>query len=204
VQRAGRLSRFSETAGELHVIVPQKNGALYPAPYGRYVKGAGWEPTAALTKTLDLLQCKTYTVKAFVEAVDLVYPETQEFSFATQQNVKRYIDHMISNWLIVPDAFVNEDSDGALLWRSRNIAPQVEVLVKAPDSYYSRYVDFQAYKLECSLTIPVYLHKSLLNKGALSKHDIQVQDDQEQIFLVDQLYTFEKGLAVHEDPSSFL
>jgi CRISPR-associated endonuclease/helicase Cas3 len=55
-QRTGRLSRFSDGDGILHLVRPIWDGELYPAPYGTLVPREGWTPSDALLDTDDQLE----------------------------------------------------------------------------------------------------------------------------------------------------
>src|SRR5690606_18691842 len=84
VQRAGRLCRFDkEKTGELYVVIPQKEGKHYPAPYGKYIPKQGWEAFPSLLKTQEIIDCKKYSAGEFVVLVNEVYPSFDSFSIRT-------------------------------------------------------------------------------------------------------------------------
>jgi len=44
------------------LLIPQKNGSLYPAPYGEYnLKEKTWVPCKAIVKTKELLTKTKYS-----------------------------------------------------------------------------------------------------------------------------------------------
>ena len=134
VQRVGRLARFSDLAGELHLLFPYKNlkegeAQPYPAPYGSYVSGTGWLPLPALVKTKELLQNGDYSAEDFVRLVNVLYPEMPDMATHVRENQRSLLDMVGMNWLLQPGERVTEEADQTKDWRCRDIDPQMTVLV---------------------------------------------------------------------------
>lgn len=163
-QRAGRLSRFEGMApGDLHVVRPVKNDALYPAPYGEYERKKNddgemegqWLPGRAIEETDDKLESKTYTAQDFVNAVNNLYPAVEPPGAKAEQNQRHFREHLEHNWLIVPAGQTEEDADETERWRSRDIPAQRTVLTQCPD-HFDSYAEYRAFELECGISCPVW------------------------------------------------
>lgn len=135
VQRIGRLARFDKTIGLLDILIPYKDGTIYPAPYGEYIKGMGWEIGQPLVDSIQLLQCQAYSANDFVALVNQVYAQIPKFSSKAQANADALIEHIINNWLIVPNIKQGEDDQDTNIWKSRNIEEQREVFILNPHGY---------------------------------------------------------------------
>jgi len=140
VQRAGRLSRFGVSVGELHIMIPYKagkdgNATFYPAPYGRF-ENRTWVMSAALERSIKLLSNGQYSSGDFVDLVDKLYPEPSLSPEDTVLLNRRELESLvISNWLLLPADKLDEDDDETALWKSRNI-----------ESQYTVYVDFDLFE----------------------------------------------------------
>ncbi len=202
-QRAGRLCRFDkDKVGELHIIVPHKEGALYPAPYGEFdLKLKQWKPIDALTKTQQFIDLKSYNAKKLVSLLNDIYSEEQKFSALAIQNANKLKDNFRCNWLINPVQNSELDDIDTNQWRSRNIGAQDTVFVKKPDvSYFSSYMKFQSWKLSHSIEIPVYLINLYRKKNILDVVPITIDDDETSILVVREgFYSFEKGIFLPDE-----
>ena len=203
VQRVGRLSRFDQTIGNLNVLIPQKKDSLYPAPYGSYLKGKGWESILPMTETLRLLECKGYNAKEFVELINLIYPEMMEFSPETQDNIDNYRKNIVYNWLITPKEKLEEDDDDSSnFWKSRNIGNQSEVFTINPESindcYFENYNEFNLFKNEYALNCPSYLMSKAIKESAVYPMKIKIREDEKNIYIA-QKYNDEVGLILIDD-----
>jgi len=134
VQRVGRLARFSDAPGELHLLLPHKTSKdgediPYPAPYGSYVSGTGWLPSPALARTDELLQDGDYSAEDFVRLVNVLYPEMPEMASHVYENQRMLREMIGMNWLLQPGERLTEEADQTKDWRCRDIDPQMTVLV---------------------------------------------------------------------------
>lgn len=202
-QRAGRLSRFDKSkVGELHVVIPQKDGQHYPAPYGEYsLKNKAWIACDAYLKTLQILNTTSYNADKLVELLNQVYPETANFSPKALSNAKMLKDYYRYNWLINPKQHLNTEDTDANFWKSRSIPPQDTVYVTKPDnSYFQNYLSFQNWKLSNSLELPIYLIEKGRKKHMIDIEKIKLKDEVETIFVIREgFYSKFKGVVFIED-----
>jgi CRISPR-associated endonuclease/helicase Cas3 len=158
-QRTGRMSRFSDADGTLHVIRPLRNDALYPAPYGTLVRGQGWEPSEALLDTDDELdEGQRLTKIDFRERTNAVYDETLTFSDQARHNREALDEEFRQHWLIGPESTIEDDDTDTARWQSRIIGPQVDVFV-SEDHVQESYDDYWAYERATTrhtVSVPTY------------------------------------------------
>ncbi len=197
VQRVGRLSRFGKQVGLLHVILPTRNEIDYPAPYGSYMRKTGWEANPAFMKTKDLLELKDYSAADFVNLVNQVYDKQQESPSNAINNARCLEESFIANWLFLPADEMKEDEEDTMQWKSRNIPAQVKVFIKHPEGYFKNYMDFQEFKNECGIAIPIYLAQRGISNGCISPTEIVIGDEKRNIMVaLESAYTFEEGLNI--------
>jgi len=196
VQRAGRLSRFNKQCGKLYLLVPQQKNELYPAPYGNYIrKEKRWEPNLALLKTLNILETKDYSAEDFVNLINDVYNEFENFSVSAEMNSDKLKNHVISNWLILPEALLNEDDESTNFWKSRNIPHHIDVFVEEPLKYFHNYRDYMYFKNQFGVACPLYLVEPAKKTGQLIPMSITVGDDEFNIYFTNKdVYSYQTGL----------
>ncbi|MDZ7693038.1 MAG: CRISPR-associated helicase Cas3' [Balneolaceae bacterium] len=138
-QRAGRLSRFEGMKpGDLHIVMPMKDGQIYPAPYGEYNREEKeWIPGESLLKTKDMLRDRAYSSNDFVKVVNELYPEHKGFSKRASVNQEELDKMLRNNWLINPASETDDDDFDTQEWRSRDIPPQRTVLTQRPSNFNS-------------------------------------------------------------------
>ena len=198
VQRAGRLCRFNKKKiGNLYVVIPQKDDNLYPAPYGTYIIKQGWEANKALTKTIELMECKKYSANEFVKFINAVYPSFEDFQVKTKENAVLLKKKFTSNWVIVPLEQTKEDDTDSQEWKSRDIVGNDTVFVKFPDvdNFYF-WQDFQEFKLEYGIDIPSYLIKNGVKNGRVTTKSMKVNETEIKIFIALNSYSFDLGLQM--------
>ena len=164
-QRAGRLCRFNKKQiGELYVVRPHdKEGVIYPAPYGTPpTKGnRTWQACEAYDLTNRAIECKRYNSKELLTLLNEVYNQGTNFSAIAHENAMHLEQYFIYNWLIGSKERTKEDDTSNQFWKSRNIPPQEIVFVCAPEnSHFKNWHDFQEYKIEKSIEIPNYMVKN--------------------------------------------
>lgn len=164
-QRAGRLCRFNKRQiGELYVVRPHdKEGVIYPAPYGTPpTKGnRTWQACEAYDLTNRAIECKRYNSKELLTLLNEVYNQGTNFSAIAHENAMHLEQYFIYNWLIGSKERTKEDDTSNQFWKSRNIPPQEIVFVCAPEnSHFKNWHDFQEYKIEKSIEIPNYMVKN--------------------------------------------
>jgi CRISPR-associated endonuclease/helicase Cas3 len=209
VQRAGRLCRFTtDKVGSLHIIVPHKNGTLYPAPYGIYTR-PNWIPYRALLETLERIEKdKEYSAGDFVSFINLVYPSETVFDMASKKNADNLKEYFVSNWMIASQEVSKEDADKAHFWKSRNIEANDDIFVTLPEySFFNNWSSFQMVKNELAISVHPYLIKIGLEKTmSLGKKKLIVDETEVEIIYVrnPKAYTFEKGLDIGVEYDPFL
>lgn len=186
VQRAGRLSRFKNEAGNLKLLIPHQNGNLYPAPYGSFNSGS-WIANESLEKTLTLLQTGSYSAKDFVDLVNKVYENGLVFLDKATTNAKKFRELIKANWLILPGYELDEGKDSGN-WKTRDMTGQAVVLTLTPDEleqrYFKSYVDFEKLMNRFGISCPVYLVKKNLESGRLIINKVIITDDEEPVILL--------------------
>lgn len=212
-QRAGRLNRFIEKQGHLHIIIPYKNDQLYPAPYGSYdLKTKSWEAGAAFQKTMDSIQNKLYAPADFVDEVNKLYPNPEPLSGKTQINIDALNNHIENHWLIVPYAKKEEDAEETDHWKSRDIDPQCKIFVGIDDNEdlydeskeayrVNSWSDFRGLELECAISIPIYERERGRKYDKVLSREIWIDDDK-QTFWYAPYYDQEKGLYFNDELDS--
>jgi len=202
-QRAGRLCRFDKTKiGELHVLIPQKNDLIYPAPYGEYNhKAKAWVPCEALLKTSDILDETSYSAEKLVSLLNHVYAVQESFSPKAINNAKNLKEYFSWNWLINPKQITATDDTDTNFWKSRNIPPQDIVFVEKPISrFFYSYLDFQDWKLQNSLELPVYLIEKGKKLHMIDLEKIKIMEGVETIYILREgFYSKETGAYFIEE-----
>ena len=205
VQRAGRLCRFNKNIGELYVVVPEKEGMLYPAPYGMFdVKSKMWLPNTYLLKTLELLSKKQYTSESLVNLINDVYSDEKTYSAIADHNAKELLLMFRCNWLINPAQGSKEDDDKVMNWRSRCIEEKGTVYISQPElnNFYS-YFRFQSWSSATSLEVPIYQLKKMKSKGMVYELGITISNQESVIHVLkDGFYDQEIGIKFPSDEGS--
>lgn len=199
VQRVGRLCRFSDSEiGILKLLIPLKDDALYPAPYGTFIQKKGWQPNEALVKTQELLKPDGYSVKKFVDLINEVYPSFEKFQMKAKHNAELLKSKFVNNWIILPLESTREDDTESSEWKSRDIAANDTVFVDFPEvDNFKNWGDFMEYKLEFGIDLPVYLIKKGIKNAKIVTHKISVGENNSQIIYVAlNCYSEELGLQV--------
>jgi CRISPR-associated endonuclease/helicase Cas3 len=206
-QRAGRLCRFDKTkTGQMFVVVPFKDGEIYPAPYGKYDRASkSWNACEAFSKTMEAITLQGYNAELLVNMLNKIY-DTQESSAQALNNARILQDSFCYNWLINPKASVDKDDDCTNFWKSRNMEPNDTVLVeKPPTGYFRNYLDFQSWKIKNSLDLPVYLIQKAHKLHLIDYYDIKYQDRSERIPVIRYgFYSLEKGFVINNVEDNFL
>lgn len=203
-QRAGRLCRFDMTkVGELHVLIPKKNGKNYPAPYGSFDKKTkSWVACSAYNKTIDMIDCSAYNSERLVNILNEVYAERQKYSSKAVANAKKLEESFTYNWLIGPKSVAEIDDTNTEFWQSRDIEPQDSVFVRTPDSlYFAHWRDFQEWKIATSIDLPLYMIKDGFEKThTIDQIEVSIgYNDKQTIFVVcDGFYDSNKGIDLRK------
>lgn len=198
MQRVGRLCRFNNKKGELHILIPQKEGKLYPAPYG-CIKNKNWEPSISLEKTIKNLHNGVYTEIDLLNTLNSVYESGIQISDKAITNVKVLQEMFVDNWLINPKEKHDEDDNNTNLWKSRDIGSQDVIFTESsPCKFFTNYSDFMNFQLEKSLAIPLYFFKKLQNKIDLKT--IYIANEINKIYVIREgFYNDEIGLKISDN-----
>lgn len=186
-QRAGRLCRFDKSkVGDLHILVPQKKGFVYPAPYGEYDrKKKLWIPFNAFSKTRDIIKKTRYSAEKLVSELNNVYSHQDSFSPSAVNNAKNLKEYFSWNWLISPKHITSEEDLTTSFWKSRNISQQDTVFVQKPESgYFYSYLNYQNWKLNNSLELPVYLIEKARKLSIIDLELVWIKEEKESVFIV--------------------
>lgn len=201
-QRAGRLCRFDNNKiGELYIIVPLKNGCMYPAPYGSYDnKTKSWKACDALTSTIDLISKDCYSAQMLIDLVNKVYSEERRYSFEAQDNARKLRNSFRDNWMINPMNNPEKEDTNNDFWKSRDISPQETVYVeRPPKKYFSSRMEFEIWKLSHSVDIPIYMFEKGNKTHMISQEKVVIGEQDLSIFVVNTgFYSFEKGIDLKE------
>lgn len=201
IQRAGRLCRFDNSKiGEMHVLIPEKNENLYPAPYGNFDRtNQVWEPSKALIETMKALRCEPYSAEKLVILLNSIYSSTNEFSTKAIANAKNLKDYFRYNWLINSKQISRKDDTGVNFWKSRNILPQETVFIGMPEStYFNNYLSYQNWKIHNSLELPVYLVEKGKKNYMIDLKDISIKNEKQTICVIREgFYSFKKGAVLN-------
>lgn len=197
-QRTGRLCRFDKLKlGELHVLIPEKDASIYPAPYGAYDRKAkAWISSIVFERTKEIIACEKYSAEKLVRMLNEIYKDQSEFSTLALANAKNLKEYFKINWLINSKQISDEDDIGVNFWKSRNIPHQETIFVSKPQSiYFSNYLAYQDWKIKNSVEIPVYLIETGKKNNMIDLQKVIIKDEEEQIYVVREgFYNFEKGV----------
>lgn len=201
IQRAGRLSRFdTANIGELHVLIPTTSGEIYPAPYGTYKRGDGWQPSPYLVSTKEKLAVRSYSANVFTSILNEVYATAAAHSIKAQVNAEHLKQLFITNWLIGSMSTVREDDTETAFWRSRDIVGNDSVFIrKLEQTSFKNWSDFNAIKNDQAIELPVYLIEKGLKVGALYTEEVYIDEDPTKVYVAnDGLYNEHIGLTLRE------
>lgn len=202
-QRAGRLCRFDKSKiGDLYVLIPQKDGSLYPAPYGSYDrKRKAWVACDALVKTQKILDTTCYNAEKLVSMLNEIYSTESEFSAKAITNANNLKEYFRYNWLISPKQQPTEDDTDTNYWKSRDIAPQDTVFVTQPETgYFYNYLSFQNWKLSNSIELPIYLIEKGKKNHMLDIKTVKIKDELETLYVIREgFYNKQKGVTFIEE-----
>ncbi|MFT4343957.1 MAG: CRISPR-associated helicase Cas3' [Candidatus Woesearchaeota archaeon] len=200
VQRFGRLSRFKKEYGIIYLLIPLKNGTLYPAPYGELIQGK-WNAYRSLIETRKyFVPERKYSANDFVNIVNKIYPTQEEFSSIANENSQKLIDYLHSRWLILPSDQTKEDDEETTFWKSRNIQPTVDVIVYEVPEYFHTYEEFIEFKITSTVSLPIYLVTKGIKNHLISKKMVQVGEDKHEVlFDIKRSYCFNKGFVFEEE-----
>ena len=208
-QRAGRLSRFKkryddkqDVVGELHLVEPQKTDKQgikvpYPAPYGHYRTGTGWEESGVLRQSGQQLVAGYYSARRFVELVDELYPVVIVETTDVRNNREELENLVVQNWLLLPKAETELDDEETTQWKSRDIGPQKVVYADTDFSIFALEGDsrdfrgafaFREWALPHSITIPVYDFQRARKTEKLEAVTVRINEETETIYVVKQRF----------------
>jgi len=185
-QRTGRLSRFSDQEGTLHLIRPLRDGTLYPAPYGTLVPGDGWRPSSALLDTdQQLHEGQRLSKVDLKERTNAIYDEPLDFSEQAEQNQDALRRELRHHWLIRPQTTQDKEETETARWQSRIIGPQIEAFVSKDhvQDQYEGYRDFQEATTRHTVSVPSYRHEQYPSR--FSSREVAVgTDNTEHVYVL--------------------
>ena len=210
-QRAGRLARFGPQVGELHVIEPLQadkanDSNFYPAPYGEYIRGQGWQVSAPLAASKQWLHDGEFSAQSWIDGVNHIYPALQQPQSRTRENCKMLEKCLITNWLIVQAAVADDKDEKTKDWQSRDIEDQNTIYVQVEnDAIYSgdseppfiSWNRFREWEQSHGISARTYEIKKGVENGTVEERLIMINDDAEKIFVArNGCYNFARGLQL--------
>lgn len=211
MQRTGRLCRFeTNKQGMLYIVVPQKNGMLYPAPYGVF-RNKEWIPAEAFQQSVKKLTiAKTfpqeYSVNKLLELVNSVYSGDIKFSDEEKNNAETLLRFFKQRLFVLPETRSKEDEIESSDWKARSLSPQKTIYIREPEKeYFSTYSSFTKWGISCSIDIPIYLYQKAQKKHIIREKPIFIGAEHEFNIgiLLEGNYSFETGIDLNE-PDIFL
>lgn len=200
-QRVGRLCRFDKgKTGELHVLIPEKEGGIYPAPYGSFDrKTKSWISSDAFEKTRKLISKEKYSVKRLTDLLNQVYDDLSNFDSLAIKNANNLKEYFMYNWLLNAKQVSQKDDDEVNFWKSRNIPPQDTLFIKFPgNTYFSNYLSYQEYKLRNGVELPFYLIEKGKKNFIIDVKTVTIKEDKEIIYVIREgFYSFQKGVDLN-------
>lgn len=210
-QRVGRLARFPDAEGSyqpgrLFLIEPHqkdKSGEshFYPAPYGSYVNGKGWQMTPALENSRLKLVTGDYSAADFVRLVDELYPVVRTPERRAEDNKELLEKLFIQNRFIIPFAQLAEDDEdfqSGERWSSRDVPPQ-KVIYLVDDNgirdntpheleQIQGWNDWREWTQNHALMLYVYQWNSAQRNQQIEEKTVFVGEEKETIWVVDSRY----------------
>ena len=210
-QRAGRLSRFGDQIGELHVIEPlqaDKEGTkhFYPAPYGEYIRGQGWQISTPMEQSKLRLHDGDYSAQTWIDGVNCIYPALQQPATRTKENCKMLEKSLIANWLIVQAAIADDKNERTKDWQSRDIEAQNTVYVEVENDAicsgdseppFASWGRFREWEQSHGIAARAYEIKKGIEAGTIEERTVAIGEDFEKIFVTrPHCYDFARGLRL--------
>lgn len=205
-QRIGRLVRFEENEkGVCYVVKPEKDGDLYPAPYGEYDrKERKWKAVKAFEHTQSNLeeffqQSKETTPEDLERFVNKLYPSAPAILGQAAFNQKEYRNLIKDNWLLLPAKYSDEEDGLADKWSSRHIPPQQTVFTYYKPRFTS-FAEYQEHALQYGVSCPTYsIEKEMRKENSKIKQSsvfIGKSEDDFVVYYIDEDdYDSKLGLA---------
>lgn len=209
-QRAGRLCRFNTSnVGELYVVRPHANDAVYPAPYGTPPSkgGQGWVACEAYTLTDRKLEKKKYSSKELSALINDVYSANLALSVKAKENAKHLEEYFMCNWLIGSKERTKEDDMSSQFWKSRDSPPQESLFARKPSApYFKNWHEFNEYKLSCSIEVPLYMAQKACKCHVVDSMEVSIGQEQKETILVirEGFYNMHFGFTLSINESNFL
>lgn len=198
VQRLGRLSRFKDEYGIVYLLLPQKDGALYPAPYGDFIKRK-WIPSNYLMQTQKIFAPGKYKASDFVDLVNAIYPIKPEPSNLAKANSELLYDYLPSRWLMLPADQPKADDEGTTFWKSRNIKPTIEVITEEIPDQFNTYETLMEFKICHSVALPSYIVTKGVKDHIISKQTVHVGDVEHELYFdAARNYNSGKGFIIEK------
>lgn len=206
IQRMGRGCRFDENICDVDIIIPINDDNMFnPAPYGEYVKNERkWLANQPFERTVNLLKTKEYNGWEYLEMVNEVY-DNFSFSVNSEKNSDSLTDNFNNN--VFFNVEYNNDIDSIESsqseWKSRDILPQVTLLVGEPpinDGANNYYYKLKKYIYENSLDISYHgINKLKQHEGIIKVKEIHIKDEHiEKVIMIDkEHYNSEVGIEIN-------
>jgi CRISPR-associated endonuclease/helicase Cas3 len=203
-QRKGRHARFSTKGREdIIVVIPAKNGAVYPAPYGSPpVSGRPeWIPHPAFERFLNELVNHSpakLTPRYWVGAINRCTEPGDSDRGITNQGC--YRKEIASHWALLP-ADQKEQEDRTQNFKTREMGPQLTVHLEIDFQSDNKGnvimggSELQLYRQMNSLEMPSYRVEPLAKAGKINRITIKTADREEDLLVLSrEFYNAEVGV----------
>ena len=207
VQRLGRLGRFDDPNNPIirgvDVLIPQKNGSDYCAPYGELTEKIGWIESDVYTKTKRMLKSGIYSNNKLQKIIEKVYEKGVVLENDVKNNIKKYEEMIKTNSLLLPTNIVSDDEmneSNTTQWQRRRFLPKANLYLNRFDTNEVNHSDFNYISSRQVIQVHVYQLSQLLEHGFVEEQSIKIIDGYEdrdtKIFYIShpKLYSKEYGL----------
>lgn len=204
VQRFGRGCRFHFLVNKIcniDIVVPYKNGEIFPAPYGDIIDKE-WIPNKYFQKTLECIKKGEYNYNKYLKLINDVYSE-YSINLDSKENSDKLIEMFQDNFIFNSDKIDDDINNTA--WKARNIDTQCKIFVEKIDDVFEKYSKFEHYKnMEC-VSIPIYKFDILNKNGLIEIIEVYISKNNDKNKASDRIKVFKiiDGIDVYDETYGF-
>ena len=207
VQRLGRIGRFDDPNNpiirDVDVLIPQKNGSDYCAPYGELSEKVGWIESDVYTNTKKQLKSGIYSNDKLQKIIEKVYEKGVILEGDVKSNVKKYEEIIKTNSLLLPTVITSDDEmneTNTTQWKRRRFLPKVNLYLNPFETNEVTHSDFNYISSRQVVEVHAYQLRQLVEHGFVEEQTIKIVDGYEdrdmKIYYIShpRLYSKEYGL----------